>query len=279
MARTITEIQNQIIAAVQADSTLSQITNGSASAIWRLWTRVVATAIQLLEALFDVHKAEVETILATQKPHGLRWYQQRALEFQYGSDLVADEVYYDNTGLTTAQIEAQQIIAQSAVVESDGRLIVKVAKEVASELEPLSNDEQTSFREYMAEIKDAGVFLEVLSYNADKLKLTIDVYYDPLLLSSSGARLDGSDNDPVGNAVRSFLRALPFNGQLVKAELVDALQNVEGVFVPEIRVAQAARYDNASFTGIDIVYSPYSGFFRLYDPGDLVLNFIQQANA
>lgn len=279
MARTITEIQNQIIAAVQADSTLSQITNGSASAIWRLWTRVVATAIQLLEALFDVHKTEVETILATQKPHGLRWYQQRALEFQYGSDLVEDEVYYDNTGLTTAQIEAQQIVAQAAVVESDGRLIVKVAKEVSGELEPLSNDEQTSFREYMAEIKDAGVFLEVLSYNADKLKLTIDVYYDPLLLSLQGARLDGSDNDPVGNAVRQFLRSLPFNGQLVKAELVDALQAVEGVFVPEIRVAQAARYDNASFTGIDIVYNPYSGFFRLYDPGDLVLNFIQQANA
>lgn len=279
MARTITEIQNQIIAAVQADSTLSQITNGSASAIWRLWTRVVATAIQLLEALFDVHKTEVETILATQKPHGLRWYQQRALEFQYGSDLVEDEVYYDNTGLTTAQIEAQQIVAQAAVVESDGRLIVKVAKEVSGELEPLSNDEQTSFREYMAEIKDAGVFLEVLSYNADKLKLTIDVYYDPLLLSLQGARLDGSDNDPVGNAVRQFLRALPFNGQLVKAELVDALQEVEGVFVPEIRVAQAARYDNASFTGIDIVYNPHSGFFRLYDPGDLVLNFIQQANA
>ncbi len=279
MARTITEIQNQIIAAVQADSTLSQITSGSATAIWRLWTRVVSSAHWLLESFFDIHKTEVEDVLATQKPHRAKWYQERALEFQYGSDLVEDQVYYDNSTLTVEQVEAQKIVAQAAVVESDGRLIVKVAREVSSELEPLTNDQQTSFREYMAEIKDAGVFLEVLSFNADKLKLNIDVYYDPLLLSSSGARIDGSDADPVGNAVRAFLRNLPFNGQFVKAELVDVLQDVEGVFVPEVRVAQAARYDNATYTGIDVVYNPYSGFFRLYDAGDLVLNFIEKSLA
>jgi len=280
MARTIAQIQAQIILSVQADSTLAQINSPSAFAIWRLWTYVVASAIWLLETYFDIHKAEVNEALATLKPHGLRWYQAKTLAFQYGSDLVEDEDYYNNSALTPDGIADQQIVAQASVTEADGKVTVKAAKEVADELEPLETAKYNSLLAYLQEIKDAGVRLELLSFNADKLKLTIDVYYDPLILNADGERIDGTNDDPVGEAARLFLReGLTFNGLFVVEKLRDALQGVDGVFVPMIRSVSAARYDNPSLSGVDVVYQPYSGFLRFYDAGDLTLNFTEKSLA
>jgi len=280
MARTIAQIQAQIILSVQADSTLAQINSPSAFAIWRLWTYVVASAIWLLETYFDIHKAEVNEALATLKPHGLRWYQAKTLAFQYGSDLVEDEDYYNNSALTPDGIADQQIVAQASVTEADGKVTVKAAKEVADELEPLETAKYNSLLAYLQEIKDAGVRLELLSFNADKLKLTIDVYYDPLILNADGERIDGTNDDPVGEAARLFLReGLTFNGLFVVEKMRDALQGVDGVFVPMIRSVSAARYDNPSLSGVDVVYQPYSGFLRFYDAGDLTLNFTEKSLA
>lgn len=282
MARTIAQIQAQIIANVEADATLSQLTSPSAVAIWRLWTYVVAVAMWTLETLFDVHKAEVQDALDSQKNYRLRYYVTKSLEFQYGSDLVEDQDYYDNSLLTPAQIEAQQIIAQAAAVEdtATNKVTVKVAKEVSGELEPLDTAEYDAFEAYVAEIKPAGVNVEILSFNADKIKVTVDVFYDPLVLNSTGARIDGTDSDPVGNAARAFLRTgMTFNGLFIVEKFRDALQAVDGVFVPMIRSVQATRFDNASFTVVDVTYQPYSGFLRFFNDADLTLNFIEQSLA
>lgn len=276
MARTIAQIQADIIATIQADATLSSINSPSATAIWRLWTWVVAVAIAALENLWDAFRVEIQDEIARRKPHTLRWYQQKALDFQYGSALVDGQDYYDNSALTPDEVTDQKIIAQAAATEENDRLIVKVAKEVAGELEPLDSTEQDAVTDYFNEIKDAGVRMTIRSFDADKLRLTIDLYYEPTILGPSGARLDGTDNDPVGNAVRNFLRSLRFDGVFVKAHLVDALQAIEGVYVPEIRQAQAAKFDVATFTTIDIQYQPYSGFLRLYDDVDLHITYIER---
>jgi predicted peroxiredoxin len=277
MARTIAQIQADIISSVQADPALSTLTSPSATAIWRAWTYVVAVAIATLENLWDVFRAETLDEIARRKPHTLRWYQQKALDFQYGSALVEGQDFYDNSALTPDQIAAQKIIAQAAASEENDRLIVKVAKEVSGELEPLDSTEYDAVADYFAEIKDAGVRLTLRSFNADKLLLTMDIYYEPTILGPSGARLDGSDNEPVQGAIRNYLRSLAFDGRFVKSHLVDALQNVEGVYVPEVRVCLAAKYDVATFTTVDIEYRPYSGFLRLYDEStDLNLTFIER---
>lgn len=276
MARTIAEIQTDIIAQKNADSTLSGLSSGSATAIWRLWTYVVAVAIYTLESLYDAFRAQVLDDVARLKPHTPRWYQEKALAFQYGADLPDDSDEYDNTGVDVDTIEDQQIIAQAAVVEESGKLVVKVAKETGGVLVKLDAPEVTSFTAYMGEIKDAGVDVEVRSFDADKLVIEMDVYYDPLVLNSSGQRIDGANNTPVQDAVEAFLRELPFNGIFIKSKLVDKLQDVEGVYVPELRLVQAAKFDSAAFTTVDIQYQPYSGFLRIYNPGDLDITFTSQ---
>jgi hypothetical protein len=275
MARTIAEIQAQIVAAVQSDSTLGPLaTNTSVTARWRIWTYIVASAIYLHEALWDAFRAEIAALVAAGKPHTLRWYQKKALDFQLGGALAPGEDYYDNTGLTADQVLAQKIVSQAAAVEGTDALIVKVAKEVAGELAPLASGEVAAITAYFADIKDAGVKLQVRSVPADHLVAEVDVYYDATILSSTGARLDGGAATPVLDAAKTYLRGLPFDGTFTKAHLVDALQQVEGVVVPDVLTCSARRDDDPTFVGVDVFYSPFSGFLKLYAPGDLVLNYI-----
>jgi hypothetical protein len=278
MARTIAEIQAEIIAQKEADSTLSGLSSGSATAIWRLWTYIVAVAIHTLESLYDVFRAEVLEDVSRLRPHTPRWYQEKALAFQYGADLPEGSDEYDNTGVDVDTVEDQQIVAQAAVVEESGSLVIKIAKEVGSQLEKLDAAEVTSFEEYINEVKDAGVDVEVRSFDGDKLEIEIDIYYDPLVLNSSGGRIDGTNNTPVKDAITEFLRDLPFDGLFIKSKLVDKLQAVEGVYVPQIRICQAAKFDSSAFTTIDIQYAPYAGFLRIYNQGDLVLNYTSQSD-
>lgn len=276
MARTTDEIQEEILEAVAADATLSALNSGSGFSVYRLWARVVAAAHVLLEQFFDAHSAEVAALVANMRPHTLRWYQQMAVKFQYGRDLPDGDIFYDNTGVDVTTIEAEQIIAQAAAVNENGTLVLKVAREVSGDLEPLTSPQYDAFEAYMGEVKDAGVSLSVRNFDADKLHLTVDVYYDPLVLSSAGARIDGTSTEPVQDAAKAFLRSLPFNGLFVKAHLVDALQAVDGVYVPEVRLCEAARNDSSNFTTVDVQYQPYSGFLRFFDPSDLAMNFISQ---
>ncbi|NOS94529.1 MAG: nucleotidyltransferase [Cyclobacteriaceae bacterium] len=276
MARTIDEIQQSIITEVQADTTLAPVaTSTSKTALWRLWTRVVAIAAWTVEVLFDTLKAEVNELLAVLKPHTLKWYATKAKAFQYGYSLPDDTDLYDNTGLTETQISDSQIVKYVAVVEQTKNLRLKVAK-LATDLAPLSAPELTAFREYMARVKDAGVKLIIDSNVADKLKLNIEIYYDPLILNDAGQRIDGSDLQPVQNAINKYLQNLPFNGVFVLAYLVDELQKVDGVVIPNITQALSS-YGLFSFTSINVKYQPDSGYLRFENPTDLVITWIAQS--
>ena len=273
MARTIKEIQAEIITAKEAQAGLSALNSSSTTAIWRLWTYIVAVAIFTLETIFDIHKAEVLDLIANSKPHTLRWYRQKALDFQYGSDLVYGQDYYDNSALTEDEVNAQKIVSEAAATEIDSFLRVKVMRELSGELEPVTNDQYSTIEYYFSEIKDAGVKLEIVSQNADKLLIEMDIYYNPLVLNSSGGRIDGASSEPVQDAIKSYLRNLNFDGEFVLAYLVDYVQKVDGVDIPHVVSCQAAKYDNPAFTNVTVKYNPFSGVLRIYNVGDLVLNF------
>jgi hypothetical protein len=83
MARTIQEIQYEIILAVQSEPSLSGLTSVSAVAIWKLWTRVVAASLETEEQLNDLFRAELEQIARDAVPGTAEWLQKRVLEFQY----------------------------------------------------------------------------------------------------------------------------------------------------------------------------------------------------
>lgn len=273
MARTLNDIQSEIIDNIRSYPVLSALGN-SASSIWRLIVYIISYAAWTLEVLFDLHSTEVSSIIADMKPHTARWYATKAKLFQFGSDLIPDSDQYDNTDKTDEEIAASRIVAYSAVVELERKLLIKVAKE-EDDLGPLDGVELKAFSEYISRIKDAGVQTEIISEPADNLRLSIDIYYNPLVLDALGQRLDGTNQTPVADAIRAYLKNLPFNGQLVLAFLTDAMQAVDGVVIPHLPLAEY-RYGELEYRPIDVIYQPNARYIRIADE-DLDINYIPQS--
>lgn len=60
MARTIQQIQQEILTAKAKEPALSELNSTSKTAIWRLWTYITAFAIWTLEKIFDQHRKEID---------------------------------------------------------------------------------------------------------------------------------------------------------------------------------------------------------------------------
>lgn len=273
MARTIAQIQASIITAIQGDATLAGLSSTSSVAVWRLLAYVVAVCQWTIENLFDTHVAEVNTLIAAQKPHTLQWYAGKAKAFQYGCALPDGSDVYDNSALSPDQVAASQVIAYAAATESQGGVRVKVAKLSGGALTALSTAELDAFTTYMKQVRDAGVRLLATSSAADRFLFSGNIYYDPLVLDGSGRRLDGTADTPVQDAITAFLAALPFNGRFTLNYFTDALQAIPGVDIVQPLLCQAA-YASTMPVSITVEYQPDSGYLGIDLLHDLNLTFI-----
>lgn len=282
MARSINIIKENITDSFLANPILVNIYGLDSTKSWEdqfslvsfenVFIDIIALVCYTLETIFDTHKSEVSEMLAQQKPHTARWYRNKALAFQYGFDLIDETDLFDNTGFNEDEIEASKIIKYSAVTEAttESRLIIKIATESNGELNPISEDEKEAFTAYMQEIKDAGNNITVINYLPDILQLNLQIYRDPLVLDSSGQKITGVGvgTKPVETAIKTYLKNLPFNGELVLAHLIDALQQVEGVKIPHVISAESKWIDSSvndygSFQPIDVKKIPISGYFKI----------------
>jgi len=170
-----------------------------------------------------------------------------SLAFQYGFDLLDDSDKFDNTGYTDDEIEASKIIKYCSVKESieSNRLTIKVAGESGDTLEPLDETQKTAFLQYMSEVKYAGVKLNVVNNPADKLLLNMQIYRDVLVIDENGVSILNGDK-PVEKAIRSYMKALPFDGELVLNDLIAHLRAVEGVKNANITIATSSFYNTGT---------------------------------
>lgn len=266
MARTIKEIENEILAAKEADSNLDSLTSTSKTAIWRLWVYIIAFAIWVHESLWDVFKKEAEATILASHPHNFRWYRDVSLRFRDGKSLYWDGAAFSWPALVGSEtLEDLEIVKQAAVVESPGKLIIKVAKEDSGSLTKLSDPEKTRFTTYINSIKDAGNTIEVISEDPDDVKITATIYCDPLLIDlSDGSLVADSGVKPVEDAINAYLNSdeLNFNGELRRTHLIDAMQNATGVNDPILTSLQT-RYAAEPFAEIEEGVVPYSGYFAV----------------
>ena len=275
MARSIQDIQQLIYAQKAQEPALENLNSTSKVAMWRLWVYIISVAIWSLEKLFDLHRTDIDKRLTELKPHTARWYRSKALAFQYGFSLSLDgDKYDDNQWFTKEQIEASKIIKYSAVVESknEGRLIVKIAGEQDDTLQPITDVQKQAFEAYLQEIKDAGVRLSVVNYQPDILHLQMKIVYDPLVLDSNGQSITHATK-PVEEAIKSYLKRLPFNGELILAHLIDTLQQAEGVKIPHLVLAQSKNITSSdeygAFETIEISKIPTAGYFTIDNYNDI----------
>lgn len=248
MARTIDEIQQEIIDAKNADANLAALNSPSAVAIWRLWTRIVAGAIETQEQLWDVFKEELEQIAREAVPGTADWLQKRVLEFQYDAANPQVVTVIDGKATYSTIDESLRIITRAAVVEqTNNRVLVKVAKDDGSGgLEPLTTDEVNALISYLDAIGFVGIAIDTISLLPDRLRLEGQVYYN-------GQFVESTVKAAVIVAINSYLASVSvenFNGEIIREEIVDAIQAVEGVTgVDTLNVSLIARPNSVPLTG------------------------------
>ena len=292
MARTIAEIKAEIGAAYVSHETVRSAygldENASFDKVFSpisvesILFYVVAASIWALEQLFDRHTAEVERRIEDLRPHTLRWYVSKALGYMHNYKLVqtdgvvaADD--YDTTGLSEGDIAAKKIIKYAVATETNAQVIIKVAKAKADgRPTPLTKNEKAGLEYYLSQIKDAGVYIKVLSEAADKMNVELVVLYDPSVLNAEFTT--GADDreeyrqliitDPnngkevIKEAVQEVIARLPFNGEYRNSDLMAAVQAIEGVEVADIAAVQVCS-DGETYTDVVGCRRPYSGYYEL----------------
>lgn len=253
MARTATEIENEMIAAQAAETSLAGLTSTSKTAIYRLWRKVVVYAHLVLEQLWDVKAAELEAIANTAQGGTDKWYANRSLEFQYGHSLSEKDgqLYY------LVVDEAAQIIDYAAVKSANGQVTIKVAHSNAGVLEKLTAAQKVGFESYINDIKFAGTRTSIVSEDPDMVKTAITIYYDGKLLLADF-------KTSVETAINSYLNSIYFDGDFYVTKFTDAIQSVEGVEDLQITTLEIKPV-GGSYTAVTRLYSPLSGYYKI-DP-------------
>lgn len=248
---------------------------------------ILAFAAFGLESLWDIFRIETETAMAKQRIHSQEWYRQKALGFRYGIPFKPDSDEYDYTGYTDEQIAAATVVNQAACIKlissnGYGILRVKVAKANGSgELGQLPIAEFNAFKSYMLRrVVDAGTQVRSTTGDPDDLKLQLDIYFDPQILSNTGERLDGTNATPVQTEIVNFLKSTQFNGSLILSDLEKALRALTGVKIAVVKNAASKyggfAYDTVGTPGVGAINEirvADSGYMKL-DEAELSINWI-----
>lgn len=275
MARTTNEIMNTMLEAVKANTILSAL-SASASAIWRLFLFIISDAHSKHEQIFDQHKKDVNEIVITKTVHKPNWHAYMAKRFQFGYSLINETDLYDNSVLTDEQIQNSLIVKYAAAVPSRDKsiLYIKVAGDRNGQRIQLSNNQIIALTAFLEDVSPAGVYFEIINAPADDIRLKIDVYYDALIFDTEGKRLDGTGDNVIQDAIRTYLSTLQFNGTYTNQGLIDALQKIEGVQIAELKEVSSRYGVYVEYTKIDAKEIAYSGYYQISD-NNLTLRFIK----
>lgn len=225
MARSTSQIQNQILRAIQSDPNLINLDSTSAVSIYNLWAYYIASSQAFEEQLNDQFVTEVENTISKLAPGTPPWIQDMSFKFQYNSaspqviqfNPVTFSPYY------TTVNPGYRIITNCSVTNGTLNSVnVKVAKgTTGSDAQPLSADELSAFQFYLKQIEPAGINYDAISIPSDKLMCRTTVYYQSVYSSVIGVNLL--------NAYKTYLNNIPFGGGIKIVDLIGALRAVEGV--------------------------------------------------
>ncbi len=227
---------------------------------------IFASAAWVLERLFEAHKAEVEARIEEIIPHRAKWYKSKVLEFMKDKTLLPDTDRYDISEMTDEAIDAARVVKYATADESRDAsiLTVKVAGDSGGTRCRLSDETETQLAAYLAEIKDAGVRINLVNKEADTFNCSVDIYYNAMLLPENVQR-------DCEAAIRDYIENLPFNGEYTNMALIDTLQSVEGVKIAEFKQATTAAADSPTVSAIDARHVPAAGYFKA---GEISLTMI-----
>lgn len=225
---------------------------------------IFACATWVIESLFDQHKQEVSDRIEQVLPHRPKWYRDKVLRFMKNKALVADTDDYDTGGMVEDDITAARVVKHAVAVENKDAsiLTIKVAGEKGDKRCKLDAETEAQLAAYIAEVKDAGVRINLVNIDADTFNCTVDIYYDPMLLPEEV-------ETACRETIKKYIENLPFNGEYTNMSLVDELQQIEGVKIVEFKGATTSANNETTATPINARYIPVAGYFT---DGSITIN-------
>ena len=286
MFKTIIEIFNYILDLKNKNTILSEVNSTSKTSLWRQFLEVVSTAYWAFVNVRDLHDKETNVLIQEQKVPNLRWYRNKALSFQYGFDVEIDTDIFKPTiqvdgvdvEATEEQTEASKLIKYCAVdrkvINNRASLIIKIAGEENGEIVQTYDDVKEALKKWF-EVDGAaaaGDVITYINYKGDILSFSVDVYVNPLVLMSDG-RHKINLNYPVEDAIKTYLKNLPFNGEFDVQKFEAAILATEGVLKLKTNkveskwiVPQGGDADGYGlFQPISVYKIPESGYFKVLD--------------
>ncbi|WP_196039242.1 hypothetical protein [Bacteroides nordii] len=188
---------------------------------------IFSSSVWVLEQMWESFKTETEQRIDDAYVTSLSWYYKKALDFQKGDALEFDSKTYSY--IYPIIDVNKQIVKNVAIRQVTDENVTKLKVYFSDEnKQPLSPDLRTSFETYMREIGAAGTHYLFVSEAPDPLRVHLRIYYDPLVLDSTGTRLEGGGK-PVEETVESYLNALEYGGTFYASKLIDMIQTAQGV--------------------------------------------------
>ena len=216
-----------------------------------------------LETIYDDHRKEVIDLIAASEPHTLFWYSNRAKSYLHGFSLKPYSDEFDTAGASDDDLAKAHIVRYAVASEYQDTVYLKVAGvDEAGAPVVLSESVLSGIRSYIAQIKDAGVAVRVISAPGDDLDLSLDIYMQPSLLLDSG--LPSQDRQAeIRKVIERNTTSLPFDGVFRPSDLVVALSQVAGVessVVTSASSSASGEDDWKEFTGF---HRPSSGYYKI----------------
>ena len=258
MARTITEIENEILIAKNSNATLQTIDTNSRFSVWGAIVYVVAFVIHTLERFIDLFKTEVYTAIEQKRPGNLQWYIEQARAFQLGDLLNPQTLTYD-----TIVADRQIVYYASAQENQMGGITLKIAKKE----DILTSDELDKFQVYMEQVKFAGVQMSYVSILPDVLTLNAKIYYNKLVN-------EATLRTTVDDTINAYLSEIGFNGTFKTNSLIAKLRNLPEV--EDLQLFAASVTQNQVTTNVNLSYTAVSGRFQ-YDATQSIIQLSTEA--
>lgn len=232
------------------------------ASITSLFFYIVAFALHILERIFDTEKESLVQYVDNLKPHTREWYVNTLKAFQLGYLLDRE------TGKYSEINTAAQIIKYCSMRVKNGELYFLIADDNSGVPKAITDENIiTSIWSYAERIFDAGVHFKIFSADADDYKCELLIHYDPLVMNSKGERLDGTNDEPVLDAIKGYFKSFPFDSEFSNMALTDAIQLVEGVRVVQLLSSEARpAIAGEGYRNIKSTYTANAGYMAFNGP-------------
>lgn len=259
---------------------LADLNSSSKVSIFNLWFYIVAFVANTIKELYSVHKVEINELIKAQKVSNIDYYRTILFAYRDGhnfdNELLQYVGEYTEEQIATAQI-IKRVAVQALKIENRLTLQVKVATEDENRILTKIDAAALARIEQYVFVNSNGVQIEYFSDKADELRLEIDVYIDNTILGSDGVRIDGTSNNPVPDAINTFLadKNFKFDGEIILSQLVNAIQLVDGVENEAVRIVKAEASYQTPVAWEQFVerYTARSGYYNL-SSANLTINYL-----